>query len=100
MHRGKPRSRKPMEAPKSNEPESNAAAAAHDGNSISVAPPVVRGAVDNSCNYMGFSDSYGLFGDEVDKYSNQLKHAGSKARYYFNTKIYSVLRSSDRNCYI
>jgi WRC len=91
MHRGKPRSRKPMETPKSRAPESITATAAHNRHSISVSPPVVKGAMDNSWNYMGFSDSYGLFVDEVVKSSSQLKHAGSKARYYFNIKMYSVL---------
>lgn len=83
MHRGKPRSRKPVEAPRSKAPESFSAAAVHSTNSISVAPPVARGGADNlSWNYMGLSDSYGLFGNQEDKSSSQLKQAGSKPRYY------------------
>lgn len=85
MHRGKPRSRKPVEAPKSKALESTTAAAAPATNTASVAPLVVKGGVENSSwNYMGFSDSYGLFGNQADKSSSQLKHAGSKPRYYFN----------------
>ena len=85
MHRGKPRSRKPVEVPKSKALESTTAAAAPAINTVSVARPVVKGGAENSSwNYMGFSDSYGSFGNQADSSSSQLKHAGSKPRYYFN----------------
>ncbi|XP_078167844.1 growth-regulating factor 2-like isoform X2 [Carex rostrata] len=82
MHRGKPRSRKPVESPKSKALESTTAAAAPATNTVSVAPPVVKGGAENSSwNYMGFSDSYGSFGNQADKSSSQLKYAGSKPRF-------------------
>ncbi|KAJ3706262.1 hypothetical protein LUZ61_009967 [Rhynchospora tenuis] len=78
MNRGKPRSRKPVEAPKSNTLKSTTAAPT---NGVSIAPSIGRQSVENSSgNFTGFFDSYGLFGNQEDKPSNQLKNKGSQPR--------------------
>ncbi|KAJ4759829.1 Growth-regulating factor [Rhynchospora pubera] len=79
MNRGKPRSRKSVEAPENNTLKSTTAAPAT--NDVLIAPTFGRRSVENSSgNFTRFFDSYGLFGNQEDKPSNQLENKGYQPR--------------------